>query len=421
MGAQRLSWLLRGLLIALCVDIGCAFQLEPVDLLQHRDNQFDHSHLDLLKQETFLWGGMSSHPWHGSYPAQENNTLRIGAVNGRYALGNFTVFMPSDKENIISLEKVYPMLTSTSCTSNSISLNFKDEKSYRYGYEAWNWVNKDKHRTFLLVAGAGHCRWNTDRLPFVVENVLFNNKTKTIKAVGEVSEWKKVAHSYELTVGGRPSHSSKSKGKRDYERVYTLGVNYPLPLSKRSFGGSGFKFNYDCSSCSTKGEFEFDFHIKTTFGIPDDVSMVLTPHGVAAIFTPHLGLSADLTGNYSKTWDLGEIPIGGFSIGGGILDIGPKIVFQAGLVMGPLQGSAGIQLGGTASLPDASELSIDLMGPDISSSGWSPSFAAAPVTVDAAISGSVQVTLGASVDLTLQALGMFLFHPPQTSYHHHAC
>ncbi|KAJ5094934.1 hypothetical protein N7532_007225 [Penicillium argentinense] len=383
MGLQRLSWLALGLLSALHVDVSSAVALKPLDLVQHtsqkvsRDN--DYSKLDLLSSETFLWGGSTG--------------------NSRYALGNFTTFYPGKHENIISLEKIFPMLKSTECTPHSLTMNFDDDQAYRYGAKAWQWVNDEKNRTFVLVAGQGHCNWNEDRLPFVITDVEFDGASNTIKAIGHASDWKKVSHSYELFVGGRPASN-----KRDYDDSYSFDVNHNLPLSHVQVGDGDIKLSYDCYGCGIKGEFEFAFHISTWMGIPKDVELVLSPHGVEAVFEPRVGIVANLPGKISKEYPLGTIPIDGISIAGGILDLGPELEFGWGFSAGPLKGSAGITTGGTLSLSDSASMTIDLLDPDVSQNGWEPKFTPKEFTVDAALRGSVELDLFAKIQLALEAL-----------------
>ncbi|OQE21144.1 hypothetical protein PENSTE_c012G01236 [Penicillium steckii] len=376
---QHLSWLAFGLFFA----GSSAVNLKPLgsshNTDQHvvRDN--DYSMLDLLSSETFLWGGSTG--------------------NSRYALGNFTTFYPGKYENIISLEKFHPMLKSTQCTPHSLTMNFDDDQAYRYGAKAWQWVNDEKDRTFVLVAGQGHCEWNEDRLPFVITDVEFDDAGNSIKAIGHASDWKKVSHSYELFVGGRPASN-----KRDYDESYSFDVNQDLPLSHVQVGDGNIKLSYDCWGCGTKGEFEFGFHISTWMGIPKDVELELSPHGVEAVFEPRVGIVANLPGKISKTYPLGTIPIDGISIAGGILDLGPELEFGWGYSVGPLKGSAGMTTGGTLSLSDSASMKIDLLNPDVSQSGWSPHFTPKEFTVDAALSGSVELDLFVKIQLALEAL-----------------
>jgi hypothetical protein len=308
--------------------------------------------------------------------------------------------MPGKHENIIAMEKFYPLVKSTECTQNSMTLNFEDDGAYRYGSKTWNWVNEAKDHTFLLVAGHGHCKWNTDRLPFIVTDVEFNDTSNTIKAIGRVSDWANATHSYDLHVGGRPAST-----KRDDDDSYTFDVSGQLPISHIKFGEGDVQFTYDCYGCGTTGEFVFDFDMKTTLGIPDGISLTITPNGIGVNYEPRLGVQADLSGSWSPTLPLGTVSLDGISIAGGIIDLGPEIKFDLAGSVGPLQGTAGITGGGNVSLDDSASLTIDLLNPNIDESGWSTTFSESALTVDSALRGSVQLQLDAGIYLALDALG----------------
>lgn len=308
--------------------------------------------------------------------------------------------MSGDAENIISMEKFQPLLLSTECTNQSMTMDFKDERSYQYGQRLWQWVNEADERKFVLVAGNGQCGWNEHRLPFVVSNVLFNDPKNTITVNGYVSNWKAVAHTYDLFVGGYPSSE-----KRDIDHTFSLDFNHALPLSSESLSTGDLEFTYDCADCGTKGEFDLRFELKTESFVPTEVSMTLSPHGVSADFNPRLGISADFTGTKSDEFELGKIPIDGLTIPGGILDLGPEIVFSWGYSLGPIVGSAGVSTGVSIGLEDAAELKIDLTSPDVIATGWNPKVTKKPLTVDASISGGIMVNTKAAIELVLKALG----------------
>lgn len=65
---SHLSWLATGLAFTLLSQVGLAHQLAPIEMLDQgaatlvaRDS--DYAKMDLLKAETFLWGGT-----HTQYP-----------------------------------------------------------------------------------------------------------------------------------------------------------------------------------------------------------------------------------------------------------------------------------------------------------------------------------------------------------------
>ncbi|KAJ5094945.1 hypothetical protein N7532_007236 [Penicillium argentinense] len=390
MGPSRLSWLAYGLASALLGQVASATQatqLEPIDILGNapgrlvvRDN--DYTKLDLLSTETFLWGGLSG--------------------KGKYALGNFTAYMPGKHENIIAMEKFYPWLKSTECTKDSLTMHFEDEEAYRYGAKAWKWVNDAEDHTFVLVAGRGHCQWNEDRLPFTITDVEFDDCANTIKAIGKATDWPKATHTYELFVGGRPASK-----KRDYDDSYSFDISQELPLNKAAFTYDGVQLEYTCDGCGTSGEFEFAFHMKTEYMIPVDVELAVSPREVEAKFEPQLKLSAQM-GKVEMERSLGSIPIAGVSIAGGILDLGPRIEFSLATEI-ELKGSAAISGGGTASLEDSAQLTLDLLDAGVASSGWSPQFTPKPLTFDAALEGSLKVGLKTSVGLEVSALSKTTF------------
>lgn len=72
----------------------------------------------------------------------------------------------------------------------------------------------------------------------------------------------------------------------------------------------------------------------------------------------------------------------GISIAGGILNLGPQLDFSVGYTVGPLMGSAGMFFGGSVGLSDGAALSMDLMSPSISASGWTPQFSSMPPSFD---------------------------------------
>ncbi|KAJ5811507.1 hypothetical protein N7474_007808 [Penicillium riverlandense] len=385
MGVQHLSWLAYGLASALFTQVCSAHVLEPIDMLEYEEGHIgardtDYSKMDLLNYETFLWGGLSA--------------------KGRYGLGNFTTFMPGKHESIIAMEKFYPLLKSTECTKDSMTMKFEDEKAFHYGTEAWKWVNEHEKHTFLLVAGKGHCKWNEDRLPFVVKNVEFDDKTNTIKTTGEVSTWTKSAHSYELYVSGRPAST-----KRDWDKSFTFDIDAGIPLSHISLGSGDYKLTYDCIGCGTKGSLDFDFHIKTWLDIPHDIELILSPKGVSFTYEPTLGVSAALTEAIKPDpLSLGKIPLDGVSFGDGLLSLGPNIEFSLGASIGPLKGVASITGGGVMTVADSGSLTVDLLDPGSDSNGWETSWEQKDLTFSAGLSGSWQINLDAKLMLSLEAL-----------------
>lgn len=81
--------------------------------------------------------------------------------------------------------------------------------------------------------------------------------------------------------------------------------------------------------------------------------------------------SAVLLGKERFAQDLVVVPLGGISILG-IVDLGPEIVLQAGVDVGPLTASATFSSGVSISLEDSGQKTIDLLESKITSGGWAP-------------------------------------------------
>jgi len=120
-------------------------------------------------------------------------------------------------------------------------------------------------------------------------------------------------------------------------------------------------------------------------------------------------LNANFSGHVSDSIPIGTIPIDGINIQGpfgeDILDVGPQIFFSLGYSIGPVQGSAQVSAGISIGIPDNSEVSIGLIPPDISASGWTPTVSHIPVVVDGQISAGVQDYFKIGVELSVEALG----------------
>lgn len=326
-----------------------------------------------------------------------------GSQNGHRALANLTVDVGDDEANIVSMEKFRHMLKSVECTDNGMAVDFKDERSFGYTQRGWQWVNDDDDRKLILITGKQHCGWNPHRMPFVVSSIVFDKPSLRAKLSGVPSSWKKLFRNYELTLG---NVEESSIDKRDWDSEASLSFNHNIPLQQSIPIGNSLSVDISCEGCKTEGSFDFGIHIKTSYGAPESASLTLSPNGVSASFTPRLGLSGNMTDEISDEIELIKIPVDGISIPGGILDLGPEIVFSFGYQIGPIQGSAGITSGVTLSLADSAELEIDFLDPDVSAGGWTPEVETVPVKLDAKIEAGAEVYTKAEVQFAASILGM---------------
>jgi len=324
-------------------------------------------------------------------------------------MANFTVSMPGEYENILSLEKFISMLSSVSCTNTSIALTFKENGAFLHAQQEWDWVNGG-NRTFILVVSTGDCGWNTYRLPFIVDSASFINATNTADLAAVPATWASVAHTCELWVGNMPTPPPSRIVRRDFTETLSLNFEHTLPISSWDFPLKipNVTLSAECDNCGTHGSFDFAFHFQTVFFVPVGVSLSLTPNGVSASITPELHMEADLLDKVSSPLiPLGTIPIDGISIPGGILDVGPEIVIQAGASIGPITGEATLSAGVEVDLSDSAQVTVGLTSPSFAESGWDPIVKPIPFTIDAEIKGTAELFVQFSNELTLEALGTF--------------
>ncbi|KAF7513879.1 hypothetical protein GJ744_006493 [Endocarpon pusillum] len=139
---------------------------------------------------------------------KSTETCLWGAQDGSDAtLGNLTVSMPGNDENILSMEKFEGMLTSAECNAQGMTPGFEDDSSFAYAQRVWDWVNGAENHTFLMVAGKGDCRNNPYRIPDLVHSIEYNEERNIARLDAMKGGWKDLAHSYELHVGSVPMSS----------------------------------------------------------------------------------------------------------------------------------------------------------------------------------------------------------------------
>jgi hypothetical protein len=187
-----------------------------------------------------------------------------------------------------------------------------------------------------------------------------------------------------------------------------LNFEHTLPVSPWDFPLKipNVTISAECDDCGTHDEFDFAFHFQTVLFVPVGVSLTLTPHGVSASVKPELHMETNLLDKISSPLvPLGTIPIDGISIPGGILNLGPEIVIQAGASFGPITGSATLSAGVEVDLSNSAQVTVDLTSPSFAESGWTPVVKPIPFTIDAEVKGTAEVFVQFSAEFTIEALG----------------
>jgi hypothetical protein len=309
--------------------------------------------------------------------------------------------MPGEAENILAMEKFNTMLKSVDCR-NGLSLTFKDDATFAYAKKVWDWVNGADNHTFVMVAGPGECGNNTNRIPFVVSSLKFDEEANNAQLTASKGEWKTVAHSYDLVVGNVPSGTLQRRV--DVSKDLSIDASSQFPFSV-SLGSGSLTAGLACTNCSTTGKFNMQLKASVHLFKDDELSVTVAPQDVSAIAQVKLTATADITGSLSKDFEIIKIPIDGITIPK-ILDLGPFLTVSVGAQLGPLQVTGGLQTGATAFFDNSAILKFDLLNPSNNQfSGWDPNIDTIPITVDGRISGAVSIFVKPEVSFEAKVFG----------------
>lgn len=313
--------------------------------------------------------------------------------------------MPGKTENILTTERFDGMLKSMDCKNGSIAMTFKDDATFAYAQRVWDWVNGADNHSFVMVAGQGDCGNNTNRIPFVVSSIQYDEAANKATLAAIEKDWITIAHSYDLVVGSVAKGPAPARTRRDISKTFSIDFNHKLTGSF-ALGIGDLEARLACLNCSTAGEFDMEFKISQTLFVPTGASMSFSPKGVSAIAQLKLTGSGKITDSLTKTFDILSIPISGLKVPG-VLDFGPFLTVAIGAELSAISVTAGVTSGATGSLSDNAIVEMNLLNPTENKfSGWAPTIDILDVKVDGSISGGVAVFLQPSLDLKAEALGM---------------
>jgi hypothetical protein len=317
--------------------------------------------------------------------------------------------MTGPEEHILSMEKFDGMLKKVDCNNSTIAMTFDGDASFAYAQKVWDWVNGAQNRSFIMVATPGKCGPNTDRQPYVVKSIKYDEAANKATLAATAGEWTKVAHSYDLVVGSVAHDPTSQKGvqKRDFEDSSSIDFNDMT--GSFAFGIGKLEARITCLNCSTTGQFDMEFKISQKLFVPTGASVKISPKGVTAIAQMKLSGSGDLTDALTKTFDILSIPVSGLKIPG-VLDFGPFITVSIGAQLTAITLTAGVTSGANGTLSDDAIVEMDLLSPEKNKfSSWMPKVDIMDVTVDGSISGGVAVFMQPSMELKFEVLGTLSF------------
>ncbi|CAI6336774.1 unnamed protein product [Periconia digitata] len=364
--------------------------LELLPLTKHRKRYSFHKRqengndtldgLDLQNTGVFLWG-------------VETATSNL--------IANLTLDFARDYEAILDMDDFAGLVKSIDCTAPEISLDFNSEKAFGKAHEAWDWVKQDDNYTFVLVASAEACDAETRRQPFLVNDLVFDEKDNRVIMQAVLKTWEDIAESYSFKIYNEPLPAGAT-AKRDGT---TLNVAHDFSRSLFNTNAKGLDIGVSCSDCGTEGSVLIDFDIGKILGVPAGASISVTPQNIAA----QVLLSLELNGNLASGWapsalNVVSVPITGINIAG-VFKVGVFLTVDLGFEIGEWVGTAQASMGARMAIPNTSVLKINLFGKgDTQVAGWVPTFTKIPPSLSAKVEGSAEAYAQAGIEVTATGL-----------------
>lgn len=322
---------------------------------------------------------------------------------------NLTVYFPEQYERVIAMERFTNQLKSVRCAEDMM-LEFIDDAAFEYAKDVWNWVNEDVNHTFIMVTNYEGCADNMERLPFVVSNIRYDEAANKAFLKADLKEWEEVAHSYTLNVGHTPltpAHRmlmSRGVFPRDADFSMSLTSGFDQNLFSATVGD--WTTSVD-AVVRTVGSLDVDFDIDVSWLKLKSAAMTISPENVAASIQLALTERGKLGKAYTWQDTIVSIPINGIEIAK-VVKIGAFLDIDVGFTMQEWEGTATANLGARMELSNAAIVKIDLVNSANNKfSGWTPTFTAIPLTLNAKVEGSAKVFAEPNVKIEASALGTF--------------
>jgi hypothetical protein len=320
-------------------------------------------------------------------------------------------------ETILDLAEFAGELTSITC-SNPMKLRFRSNSSYSLAAEAWQWVNEDAQRSFILVEDHPACGKKGTRRPWKVTDMVAHPDTLTVELRLVKKTWKEVLTVYTLKWGDNALPTLRKRFGPEISKSWNFdfSVAHAFPHNILTLNDQKVGINLVCNNCGTKGSMSFSGEIKASITGIDAASVTVKPKGVQAAINIGIELDADFNligfDPIQKQWTVATIPIpdAGFTIEG-VLTIGPNVQINAGFALHSVHGKALISTGVTATVPDDSIASVDLKAKkSVNVHGWKPDIKFDPLSTHAELNATVEFYVEAATAVSLLFLGICPFH-----------
>lgn len=314
------------------------------------------------------------------------------AENGQLLLANMTLYA-ADGLLLILMERFDSLTSSVDCDGDdgTMSLTFNSQDAFNYALQEWNYVNQNDDGQFLLIANHEGCGPDDERQPYLISKITENSATLTTYLSAQPAPWSDIAGTYDLDFGQAilVQQPQRLRNRGFWGDIVNVGkdvldaatgsadisktVTFPVSAGQQGqrtniYTDDEGRFTLDCINCFITGSFGVTGHISVQNFDLQDLTLTASPQG----FQAELELEATITSTdepdslqYTKQLLSAPVPGAGISVSG-IFNLGATLSYSVG-VSSSFAGSATVDFGLHASLPDSAQLVANIQEPDSSS------------------------------------------------------
>ncbi|KAL9134514.1 MAG: hypothetical protein Q9175_004305 [Cornicularia normoerica] len=290
--------------------------------------------------------------------------------NGQLLLANMTLYAP-DELPIVLFERFEELNISVKCQDDkgTLSLTFGSTDSWDYANRQWGYVNEADDGKFVFITNKDGCGPDDQRQPYIVSNITNNAATLTTYLAAQAVPWSDVAGSYELEFGHavpvphahRLKRSVLEGNVNDTTTTFSFNISTGQPGQRTNIPTDSEGFELDCINCFIDGFFDVHGHALIKDFKLQDLTFTASPRSVFAALELEAIITATdnpkpLTYSHQLVPDL-PIPGAGPTIPG-IMSIGASLSYSIGGACA-FSGSASVEFGVNASVPDSAQIVAD--------------------------------------------------------------
>lgn len=300
-------------------------------------------------------------------------------ADGKLVLANMTLYAPDGLEMVL-MEEFDGLTSAVDCQGDdgTISLTFSSPNAFNYALQQWAHINDSDDGKFLLIANHDGCGPEDQRQPYLISKITEDGSTSTTYLTSQAAPWSDIAATYDLDFGQTSLYTQTSQLKKrglisDLEGNFNESKSVTFDISTGTKGQvssiySDSEFNLNCINCFTTGSFELTGHLVTDHWSLSELTLTASPQDFQAELELEVNITANESPNtlqFQKQLFSSAIPGAGISIPE-IFTLGATLSYSVGGTAS-FQGTASVDFGLSATLPDSAQLVADIKNPDSSS------------------------------------------------------